>query len=209
MRFAVLAPLLASTIAVACGSPPAGATPTINASGGNSSSSTAAAVAKASEPRTADPTAEAPPSNLGEPKGSVGSSPSPAKFGNLGMTGQAPASDPAAPPKAMPAKISARHVLIQWMGAEHASNSVVRSKEQAFTLAKEIHRRALAHEDFSRLAVEYSDEPNAAQRGGSLGRFGHGTMVHEFEDVAFKLDVGQISEVVESPFGYHVIQRTE
>jgi hypothetical protein len=208
MRFAVL--VLASTFAVACGSPPSGATPTIHAAGGNgNSSSTAAAVAKASEPRSADVTASRPPTNLTEPKGAASSGPSPAKFGNLGMTGQAPASDPSGPPKVTPAKISARHVLIQWMGAEHASSSVVRSKEQAFNLATEIHRRALAHEDFSRLAVEYSDEPNAAQRGGSLGRFGHGTMVHEFEDVAFKLDVGQISDVVESPFGFHVIQRTE
>ena len=70
-------------------------------------------------------------------------------------------------------------------------------------------RRARAKEDFTRLAVEYSDEPNAGARGGSVGRFGHGQMVPEFEAVAFKLQVGEISDIVESPFGYHVIQRTE
>jgi parvulin-like peptidyl-prolyl isomerase len=85
----------------------------------------------------------------------------------------------------------------------------VRSKEQAYNVAKDVLRRARAHEDFARLAVEFSDEPNAAQRGGSLGRFGHGQMVPEFEAAAFKLDVGEISDIVESPFGYHVIQRTE
>jgi hypothetical protein len=209
MRFAVLLPALAAVSILACGGAPSGATPTVNASGGDGSSSTAAAVAKASEPRSADPTGAPPPNNLGEPKGSVGSGQAPAKFGNLGMTGQTPPPSDPSTPKATPAKISARHVLIQWMGAEHASTSVVRSKEQAYKLAVEVHRRAIAHEDFARLAVEYSDEPNAAQRGGSLGRFGHGTMVHEFEDVAFKLDVGQISDVIESPFGFHVIQRTE
>jgi parvulin-like peptidyl-prolyl isomerase len=126
------------------------------------------------------------------------------------MTGIAQPTDPAsAPPRAKPTKISARHVLIQWMGAQHAAASVVRSKEQALALANEVHARALAKEDFARLAVEYSDEPNAGQRGGSLGRFGHGQMVHEFEEAAFKLDVGQISDVIESPFGFHVIQRTE
>lgn len=110
---------------------------------------------------------------------------------------------------APPERIGARHVLIQWMGAEHAKDSVVRTKEQAHRLAVEVLRRAKAKEDFARLAVEYSDEPNAGARGGSVGRFGHGQMVPEFEAVAFKLQVGEISDIVESPFGYHVIQRTE
>ena len=110
---------------------------------------------------------------------------------------------------APPSKISARHVLIQWMGAEHAGPSVVRTRDQAMTVAEEVLRRAKAGEDISRLAVEYSDEPNAAQRGGSLGRFGHGAMVPAFEDAAFKLKIGETSGIVETGFGYHIIQRTE
>ncbi len=95
------------------------------------------------------------------------------------------------------------------MGAEHADPSVVRTREQARSVAEEVLRRAKAGEDFSRLAVEYSDEPNAAARGGSLGRFGHGQMVPAFEQAAFALAPGQISGIVESPFGFHIIQRTE
>jgi parvulin-like peptidyl-prolyl isomerase len=95
------------------------------------------------------------------------------------------------------------------MGSEHAGSSIVRTRDQARVLAEDVLRRARAGEDFTRLAVEYSDEPNAAQRGGSLGVFGHGQMVPAFEKAAFALDVGQISDVVETGFGFHVIQRTE
>jgi parvulin-like peptidyl-prolyl isomerase len=88
------------------------------------------------------------------------------------------------------------------MGSERAPTSVVR-------FAQEVLKRAKAKEDFARLAVEFSDEPGAGNRGGSLGRFGRGQMVGAFDAAAFKLEVGQISEIVESPFGFHVIQRTE
>ena len=108
-----------------------------------------------------------------------------------------------------PTKISARHVLVQWMGSDRAGKSVLRTREQALVLAQEVLRRAKAGEDIGRLAVEYSDEPNAGPRGGSLGRFGKGQMVGAFESIAFKLKVGQISDIVETPFGYHIIQRTE
>ena len=115
----------------------------------------------------------------------------------------------ASKPAARPSKISARHVLIQWMGCQSTSASVVRTREQARVLAMDVLRRAKAGEDFARLAVDFSDEPNAGSRGGSLGRFGHGAMVKEFEDAAFALEPGEISGIVESPFGFHVIQRTE
>jgi parvulin-like peptidyl-prolyl isomerase len=133
----------------------------------------------------------------------------------LGTTNTAPApppsasADSAAKPATKPDRITARHVLIQYMGAQSAHSSIVRTKEQAYQVAQEVLKRAKAGEDFARLAVEYSDEPNAGQRGGSLGRFGHGQMVHQFEDAAFALSVGEVSGIVETPFGFHIIQRTE
>jgi parvulin-like peptidyl-prolyl isomerase len=95
------------------------------------------------------------------------------------------------------------------MGCQSVAPSVVRTRDQAHAVAVEVLRRVKAGEDFARLVVEFSDEPNAGARGGSLGRFGHGAMVREFEDAAFALEPGQVSDVVESPFGFHIIQRTE
>lgn len=154
--------------------------------------------ARAVEPRTADPTAARPVN----PVTGTAVAPPP----DPPQTGAASSKTEDITP---PTKISARHVLIQYIGSERASSSVVRSKEQAYALAQEVLKRAKAGEDFARLAVEYSDEPGAANRGGSLGRFGKGQMVGAFEEAAFKLKVGEISEIVETPFGFHVIQRTE
>jgi NIMA-interacting peptidyl-prolyl cis-trans isomerase 1 len=95
------------------------------------------------------------------------------------------------------------------MGCQNTAPSVVRTRDQARAVAEDVLRRARGGEDFARLAVEFSDEPNAGARGGSLGRFGHGAMVKEFEEAVFALAPGEISGIVESPFGFHVIQRTE
>jgi FKBP-type peptidyl-prolyl cis-trans isomerase (trigger factor) len=108
-----------------------------------------------------------------------------------------------------PRTITARHILIQYMGARNAESSIVRTREQARTVALEVLQRVKAGEDFARLAVEYSDEPGAGARGGALGRFGRGKFIPEFDDAAFALKPGETSGVVETPFGFHIIQRLE
>jgi hypothetical protein len=108
-----------------------------------------------------------------------------------------------------PKEIAARHVLVQFVGTERAPPAVVRTREQAEALAEKVLAKARRGESFTRLATEYSDEPGAAGRGGALGKFTRGKMAPAFEDAAFRLKVGQISEVVETPFGFHVILRTE
>ena len=62
-------------------------------------------------------------------------------------------------------------------------------------------------ESFSNLAKELSIDKASGKRGGDLGFFRKGMMVKSFEDVAFKLEKGQISEPVKTEFGYHVIKR--
>jgi parvulin-like peptidyl-prolyl isomerase len=63
--------------------------------------------------------------------------------------------------------------------------------------------------DWNAIAAKYTDEPGSKETGGDLGKFGRGQMVKAFELAAFALPVGQISDVVQSPFGFHIIQRYE
>jgi len=108
-----------------------------------------------------------------------------------------------------PVEISARHLLVAYKGGLRASPGIGRSKAEARLRAEEAQKRAAAGEDFVALVKQYSDEPGAAERGGDLGKFDRGSMVPAFANAAFALKVGEISEVVETQFGFHVIKRTE
>ena len=85
-------------------------------------------------------------------------------------------------------------------------NATPEKDAEAKAKAQEALRRAKAGEDFTELAKQYSEGPTAS-RGGDLGYFSRGRMVPEFEDVAFSLtNVGDISDVVKTKFGYHIVQ---
>ena len=98
-----------------------------------------------------------------------------------------------------PAAVSFRQIVV----APTASDS---ARARARETADEVLRLARAGEDFEQLARRFSNDPGSAQQGGDLGWFRRGVMVREFEEAAFALREGQISEVVESPFGFHVIR---
>ncbi|MCB0061770.1 MAG: peptidylprolyl isomerase [Caldilineaceae bacterium] len=86
---------------------------------------------------------------------------------------------------------------------------VERTDAEARALAEEIRQRLLAGEDFATLAQEYSDDTGSGAQGGDLDWFGRGAMVPPFEEAAFSLDVGEISEPIKSQFGYHIIEVLE
>ena len=88
----------------------------------------------------------------------------------------------------------------------------VNPEQRAIALARieEIRRQLVAGEaDFAELARKRSDDPGSGRAGGELGWAPRGTFVPEFEAAAYRLEVDEISEVVESPFGFHVIQLLE
>ena len=110
---------------------------------------------------------------------------------------------------AQPTEISARHLLVAYKGGLRASPGIGRSKAEARARAEEAQKRAATGEDFVTLVKQYSDEPGAAERGGDLGKFERSSMVPAFGNAAFALKVGEVSQVVETQFGYHVILRTQ
>jgi len=110
--------------------------------------------------------------------------------------------------KAQFEQISARHILIRFQGSTVPVKPGQKdlTPEEALAKAQELEKRIQAGEDFAKLAAAESDEPGAPASGGSLGFFGHGRMVPSFEEAAFKLAPGQVSEPVRSQFGYHIIK---
>ena len=103
-------------------------------------------------------------------------------------------------------KAGAKHVLVQYRGSMGADSSVTRTKEEAQARIQECLKRALEGDKFEDLAREYSDCPSGRE-GGDLGEFAQGAMDAKFEEAAFACEVGKITDVVETPFGYHVIYR--
>ena len=86
-------------------------------------------------------------------------------------------------------ELNARHILVE---------------DEA--LAKELVEKLKAGEDFATLAKENSTDPGSGEKGGDLGWFSTGTMVPAFNDAAYALKIDEISEPVQSDFGYHIIQ---
>lgn len=126
--------------------------------------------------------------------------------------GSASASAPPAVKKDEPPPdwITAQHILIAYKGASKAPRDVTRTKDEARKRADEVHAKAVEGKiDFSDLAAMYSDDPNGKERQGSLGKIHRDNVVKAFADAAWALHVDEISPVIETQFGFHVIKRNQ
>ncbi|MBW1896222.1 MAG: peptidylprolyl isomerase, partial [Deltaproteobacteria bacterium] len=100
-----------------------------------------------------------------------------------------------------PKRVSARHILFKIdQGADQEAVDEARKK------AAEVLAEASSGKDFAELAKEYSDDTGSKTAGGDLGFFTRDRMVKPFSDAAFAMEIGEISEPVKSPFGWHIIK---
>ncbi len=113
------------------------------------------------------------------------------------------------PVDVLPDEVSAAHILISYKGAERADSKITRNKQAAKKEAERI-RGLIVNEgsDFADLAKKHSDGPSGP-KGGDLGKFKFEVMAKPFSEAAFALEPGEVSAVVETGFGFHVIKRTE
>jgi parvulin-like peptidyl-prolyl isomerase len=105
-------------------------------------------------------------------------------------------------------QVRARHILIRVQGSPAPVRPGQKDLTEAEALAKaqDLRKRILAGEDFAQLARQESDDTGSGANGGDLGSFRHGQMVPTFEQAAFAMQPGDLSEPVKSPFGYHLIK---
>jgi peptidyl-prolyl cis-trans isomerase D len=103
----------------------------------------------------------------------------------------------------MPERVKARHILIKTQGKSDAE------KKQALAKAQDLLKQLKAGADFTQLAQKNSEDSSNAPKGGDLGWFVRGQMVPEFDKAAFALKSGDMSDIVNTEFGYHIIKVDE
>jgi len=107
--------------------------------------------------------------------------------------------------------ITAQHILVAYKGAKACPRGVTRTKDEAKKRAQEA-RDKLAKDpklDFTDLVNIYTDDNATKDRQGSLGKIKKENVVKEFGDAAWALKVDEVSDVVETPFGFHIIKRNQ
>ena len=105
----------------------------------------------------------------------------------------------------MPERAHVSHILIGTINQATQEPLPPEKKKEKEQLAKSIRERAVKGEDFAKLAKEYSEDPGSKDKGGEY-TFPRGQMVPEFETAAFTLKTNQISDLVETRYGYHIIK---
>lgn len=107
-----------------------------------------------------------------------------------------------------PEMVRASHILLSTRDPVTGQELSPEQKAAKHKLAEELLKRARAGEDFAKLAKEYSEDPGSKNNGGEY-KFPRGQMVKEFEDTAFSLKTNEISDIVTTQFGYHIIKLSQ
>lgn len=104
-------------------------------------------------------------------------------------------------------QVKARHILIAPKGSAAAQPGKKElTDDEAKAKAEDLRKQIVGGASFEELAKKESDDVGSGARGGDLGSFGHGQMVPEFEQAAFSTKVGEVTPVVKTQFGYHIIK---
>jgi parvulin-like peptidyl-prolyl isomerase len=157
----------------------------------------AAEALKAATPEAGTPSSEASASETTAPDASTSETAAP----------DSPASD--ASLESEPKKIEnfgASHILVAYTDAQRSTAK--RTKDEALKIAEDLLEQIKKGKDLGELAAKHSDCSSASKKG-DLGIFSKGAMTKPFEDALIKLETGEISEIVETEFGYHIIKRTK
>ena len=101
------------------------------------------------------------------------------------------------------AQVRCQHILVTPKSASPSDDL------EAISKIREIRERVAAGSDFATEAAAHSDCPSGKQAGGSLGWFSRGMMVKEFDEAAFSMPVGGLSDIIKTQFGYHIIYKNE
>ncbi|MFA5435313.1 MAG: peptidylprolyl isomerase, partial [Candidatus Neomarinimicrobiota bacterium] len=99
--------------------------------------------------------------------------------------------------------VSARHILFMTQGKSDLEKTAV------LGMAENVLERARGGEDFAMLVADYSEDPGSNTSGGLYENFPRGRMVQAFEDASFSMKIGEISDLVETPYGYHIIKKED
>lgn len=104
-------------------------------------------------------------------------------------------------------KVHTRHILIRYAGARNAGEDITRTRPEARALAERVRNMTMeSGADFAAIAQQHSED-GSAENGGDIGSVGRGRLQEPYEQAAFALSPGQISGIVETVYGFHVIQR--
>ncbi len=104
--------------------------------------------------------------------------------------------------------IHTRHILIRYAGAKNAPDDIERSEEEARALAQRIREEIEGGADFAEVARDKSED-GSAERGGDVGTVGRGLLAPEYEEAAFAVAPGELTPVVQTAYGFHVVERVE